>query len=161
MTATPSAAALTNWTVRPLRPEDEARWRVLYAGYAAFYKVEQTEAMASRVWGWLLDLTHSVEGIVAVDGSGQVQGLAHYRDFARPTSASMGGYLDDLFVDPDLRGEGAADLLLEELKRIGRERNWTVIRWITADDNYRARGKYDQLAVRTPWITYDMQPDLA
>jgi hypothetical protein len=32
-----------------------------------------------------------------------------------------------------------------------------VIRWITADDNYRARAKYDQLASRTPWITYDMQ----
>jgi GNAT superfamily N-acetyltransferase len=161
MTVTSSAAAPTNWTVRPLLPEDEARWRDLCAGYAAFYKIEQTEAMASRVWGWLLDPAHSVEGIVAVDRSGQVQGLAHYRDFARPSSASMGGYLDDLFVDPDLRGEGAADVLLTELKRIGRERNWTVIRWITADDNYRARGKYDRFAVRTPWITYDMQPDLS
>jgi GNAT superfamily N-acetyltransferase len=160
MTATPSAAAPPNWTVRPLHSEDEGRWRELYAGYAAFYKVEQTEAMASRVWGWLLDPTHSVEGIVAVDRSSRVQGLAHYRDFARPSSASMGGYLDDLFVDPELRGEGAADLLLKELKRIGRERNWTIIRWITADDNYRARGKYDQFPSARPGLRTTCSPTL-
>jgi ribosomal protein S18 acetylase RimI-like enzyme len=117
--------------------------------------------MASRVWAWLLDPTHSVEGMVAVDPSSRIQGLAHYRDFSRPSSASTGGYLDDLFVDPEVRGEGAADALLTDLKRIGQERNWTIIRWITADDNYRARGKYDQFAVRTPWITYDMEPDLS
>ncbi len=33
-----------------------------------------------------------------------------------------------------------------------------MIRWITADDNYRARAKYDRFAARTPWITYDMEP---
>jgi GNAT superfamily N-acetyltransferase len=161
MTTTPSAAAPPHWTVRPLQSGDERRWRELYAAYAAFYGIEQTESMASRVWAWLLDPTHSVEGTVAVDPSSQIQGLAHYRDFARPSSASTGGYLDDLFVDPEVRGEGAADVLFTELKRIGRERDWTVIRWITADDNYRARGKYDQVSVRTPWITYDMEPDLS
>jgi hypothetical protein len=57
MIATPSAAGPTNWTVCPLRPEDEGRWRALYAGYAAFYKIEQTESMASQIWGWLLDPT--------------------------------------------------------------------------------------------------------
>jgi hypothetical protein len=31
-----------------------------------------------------------------------------------------------------------------------------MIRWTTADDNYRARGVYDRLATRTTWITYDM-----
>lgn len=48
--------------------------------------------------------------------------------------------------------------LLNELRRLGEERGWSVIRWITADDNYRARSKYDRYATRTPWITYDMQP---
>ena len=31
-----------------------------------------------------------------------------------------------------------------------------MIRWTTADDNYRARAVYDELATRTTWITYDM-----
>jgi GNAT superfamily N-acetyltransferase len=159
MNSPPSDASPPTWSVRPIRAEDEARWRELSAGYSAFYAIDQTEEMASRVWGWLLDPAHEVEGIVVVDEGGTVQGLAHFRDYPRPSTASVGGFLDDLFVDPAARGEGAADALLAELRRIGGERGWTVIRWITADDNYRARSKYDQVAVRTPWITYDMEPD--
>lgn len=158
MNAPTSASAHTAWSVRPVSPGDERRWRELYAAYAVFYEVEQGEEMASRVWGWLLDPAHSVEGLVAVDSTGKPQGLAHYREFARPLSAAVGGYLDDLFVDPAVRGSGAVDALLNELKRLGSERGWSVIRWITADNNYRARSKYDRYATRTPWITYDMQP---
>lgn len=73
--------------------------------------------------------------------------------------SSVGGFLDDLFVDPSARGEGSVEALLAALRTIGVERGWTVIRWITADDNYRARAKYDQQARRTPWITYDMTPE--
>jgi hypothetical protein len=32
-----------------------------------------------------------------------------------------------------------------------------VIRWITADDNYRARAVYDRLGERTKWLTYDIK----
>jgi GNAT superfamily N-acetyltransferase len=146
------------WSVRPVERGDKQRWRELYAGYAEFYKVEQTEEMASIVWGWIHDPSQQTEGIVAVDSDGYVQGIAHYREFARPLSATTGGFLDDLFVDPHWRGGGAVDALLDELKQVGRRRGWGVIRWITADDNYRARGKYDQVATRTGWITYDMLP---
>ena len=144
--------------MRAVRASDGERWRELYSGYAAFYKLEQTEEMLSRVWEWLLDPEHQLEGLVAIDGSGEAQGLAHYRDCPRPSSASISGFLDDLFVDPAMRGSGAADALIQELKRIGGRRGWSVIRWITADDNYRARGKYDRYATRSSWITYEMKP---
>jgi hypothetical protein len=49
------------------------------------------------------------------------------------------------------------DALLEALRTIARQRGWSKIRWITADDNHRARSKYDQVAERTMWVTYDMQ----
>jgi hypothetical protein len=42
------------------------------------------------------------------------------------------------------------------LPRLGAERGWTVIRWITADDDHRARRAYDRVATRTAWVTYDM-----
>ena len=38
-----------------------------------------------------------------------------------------------------------------------RARGWTVIRWITAEDNYRARGLYDRVADKTKWATYDIK----
>ena len=88
---------------------------------------------------------------------GTLIGLAHYRVFARPLSASTGGFLDDLFVDPAARGSGAAEALLQALAAEGRNRGWTVIRWITAEDNYRARGLYDRVADRTKWVTYDIR----
>ncbi|HEX7462288.1 MAG TPA: GNAT family N-acetyltransferase [Dermatophilaceae bacterium] len=59
-------------------------------------------------------------------------------------------------MEPAARGTGAVDALLEALRSIARDRGWSKIRWITADDNHRARSKYDQIAVRTMWVTYDM-----
>lgn len=142
--------------IRAVAATDRAAWDRLYAGYAAFYKVEQTDAMRDRVWGWLMDTGHSTEGLVA-ELDGAVVGLAHFRPYARPLSASVGGFLDDLFVDPDLRGSGAAAALIKGLEDLGRARGWSVIRWITADDNYRARGLYDRLADKTKWVTYDIK----
>lgn len=141
------------------RPEagDRAQWGALYAGYADFYRVEQTEAMRDRVWGWIHDPAHEVEGLVA-ETDGQLVGLAHFRPFARPLAASTGGFLDDLFVVPDARGSGAAPALIDALSREAHARGWSVIRWITADDNARARALYDKMAVATRWVTYDLKP---
>jgi|SRR5690554_5894335 len=167
---------------RVVRPEQHHRaaWDHLYQGYARFYRVEQTPAMRDRVWGWIHDPGHEVECLLAVDDQGTVEepggnahgavvdrrggtnarvvGLAHFRQFARPLAATSGGYLDDLFVEAGSRGSGAATLLLTALGDEARLRGWSVIRWITAEDNYRARGLYDKVARRTPWVTYDLLP---
>ena len=132
-------------------------WERLYAGYAEFYRVTQTPEMRARVWGWIMDPAHEVKALVAEDEAGRAVGLAHYRPFARPLAASTGGYLDDLFVDPACRGQRVADALIAAVAEEGRRRGWSVIRWITADDNYRGRGVYDRLATRTMWITYEVK----
>lgn len=142
----------------PLDTRHRADWERLYAGYAEFYKVTQTPQMREKVWGWIHDPAHEVNAVVAEDEAGRAVGLAHYRAFARPLSASTGCFLDDLFVDPSQRGKRVADALLEHLRALAREKGWSTVRWITADDNYRGRGVYDRLAKRTWWITYDMQP---
>lgn len=144
-------------TVRPVEAADHADWSRLYAGYAEFYKVVQTDAMRATVWGWLHDLGCEVEGLVAVDAAGKLIGITHFRAFRRPLSASIGGFLDDLFVDPNARGSGAAQALIAGVEAVGRARGWTVIRWITAADNTLARSVYDRMAVATPWVTYDIK----
>jgi GNAT superfamily N-acetyltransferase len=140
------------------RPTDADRpaWEELYAGYAAFYKVSQTPAMRATVWGWIHSADHSTDAFVA-EAEGRLLGLAHYRPFARPLSASTGGFLDDLFVNPAARGSGAAEALIAAIAEEGRKRGWTVVRWITAEDNYRARVLYDRLAEKTRWTTYDIK----
>ncbi|UFN51271.1 GNAT family N-acetyltransferase [Roseomonas sp. OT10] len=142
----------------PLEPRHRADWERLYAGYAEFYRVAQTPEMRARVWAWILDPAHETEALIAEDAAGRAVGLAHFRAFARPLSATTGGFLDDLFVDPQMRGKGVADALLAALAAEARTRGWSVVRWITAEDNSRARAVYDRTAKLTAWRMYDMPP---
>ena len=149
------------WVVRHVRRDEFEAWTRLYRGYAAFYKWPTSDDHQRQIWGWIHDET-LVEALVAApvddDGNeiGEIQGLAHLREWVRPLRGVKCGYLDDLFVDPDHRGSGAVDALYDAMRAIAVERDWPVIRWTTGDDNYRARAVYDKLATRTMWITYDM-----
>jgi ribosomal protein S18 acetylase RimI-like enzyme len=153
-----SPDVVSSWTVRAPRSDDRQRWGELYRGYATFYRVDQSEADRDVVWSWIHDPMREV-GCLVAERDGRIGGIAHYRPFARPLAASTGCYLDDLFVDPEARGSGAVDALLTALRRVALARGWSVVRWITADDNHRARSVYDRYAERTMWITYDMATD--
>jgi ribosomal protein S18 acetylase RimI-like enzyme len=131
-------------------------WDRLYAGYAAFYKVEQTAEMRDRTWGWIME--GRIICLMAVNADGRPVGIAHLREFLRPLVSTVAGFLDDLYVDPAVRGSGAVDDLFAAAKALGRECGWSVIRWITREDNYRARAVYDRLTTRTNWVTYDLAP---
>ncbi|RFO98220.1 GNAT family N-acetyltransferase [Rhodoferax lacus] len=144
-------------TIRPPEPSDRAAWDSLYQGYADFYQVVQTPEMRERVWGWLQDPAHECQCLMAFDAEGKALGLAHFRAFARPLSASTGGFLDDLFVDPAARGSQAGTQLIAAVRAHAEKHHWSVVRWITADNNYRARSAYDKIATRTAWITYDIK----
>jgi ribosomal protein S18 acetylase RimI-like enzyme len=154
---------VTGWIVRPVHIDDFDAWTRLFRGYAAFYETATSDEHQRQIWSWIHD-DRSVECLVAVptdaggDEIGEPQGIAHLREWVRPLRGVIAGYLDDLFVDPDHRGSGAVDALYDAMNRLAHERGWAIIRWTTADDNYRARAVYDKLATRTTWITYDMTP---
>ena len=154
---------MAEWVVRHVRDDEFGAWTRLYRGYADFYDWPTSDEHQQQIWGWIHD-AKSVEALVAIevdsDGNevGEIQGLAHLREWVRPLRGVVAGYLDDLFVDPEHRGSGAVDALYAAMNAIAIERNWAIIRWTTADDNYRARAVYDKLATRTTWITYDMTP---
>jgi RimJ/RimL family protein N-acetyltransferase len=157
---------VSDWTVRPVRDDEFAPWSRLFQGYADFYRWPTSDAHQQLVWNWIHE-DQSVEALVAVRvdndraETGEPVGLAHLREWVRPLRGVVSGYLDDLFVEPAARGSGAVDALFAEINRLALERHWDVVRWTTADDNYRARSVYDQLATRTTWITYDMTPEPA
>ena len=153
------AAGHAAFSVVRLAEGNRADWDALYAGYAEFYESVQTAPMRDGVWSWLHDPAHELEGLIALNGAGRGIGLAHFRPFARPLAASTGGFLDDLFVAPDWRGRGVADALVEAVVAEARRRGWVMVRWITADDNQRARGFYDRIAEKTPWVTYQIALD--
>lgn len=143
--------------IRAPQAGDREAWGRLYQGYAAFYRSEQSEEMRERVWSWIMEGRAGQQARVA-ELDGRLVGLAHFRPFLRPLAASTGGYLDDLFVEPETRGAGVGRALLLELGQVAQREGWSVIRWITASDNATARSLYDTLAKATPWVTYDMTP---
>ena len=143
-------------TVRPVEEPDRKAWERLYRGYADFYRVDTDDTKLRTLFGWLLDPAHVCEGLMAETDAGKIVGIAHYRSMPSPLRGAEVGFLDDLFVDPTQRGGAAAEALLRGVDEIAATRGWAVVRWITRDNNYRARGLYDRLSTRSDWITYEM-----
>lgn len=144
-------------SIRPLAVGDESHWRVLFRGYRDFYRLQEDEAVVSRVWSWLMGPDHECQALVAENDS-SIVGIAHFRVFSRPSTGTVGIWLDDLFVDPPARGKGVGRSLIGQLTQIAAVEGRSVVRWITAESNRQAQVLYDQIANRTDWVTYDAAP---
>ena len=149
---------MTKVDITGLEQDHYDQWLSLYHGYADHYRATLTPEGIKATWGWLTDDRHPLTGIVALDGK-QVIGLAHFRAMPSPLRGEEIGYLDDLFVDPASRGQQAGEMLLKALQVIAKDEGWPMVRWITRDNNYRARSLYDRHAIKTDWNTYEMFPD--
>jgi GNAT superfamily N-acetyltransferase len=143
-------------TIRQAQPDDRERWGELFRAYGVFYETEFSDAVLGGVWAWIVDADHVLDALVAED-NGAVIGFAHYRSMPDTFSAGTEWYLDDLFVDPESRGSGAATALIEQLKTIAATTNGTL-RWITAADNATAQRVYDKVATKATWVTYEVRP---
>ena len=143
-------------SVSRLEAVDRADWEVLYHGYAEFYQVPMNDQILDTVWGWIHDEGNPFFGLVAKDENGKALGLMHCRQMASPLRGALVGFLDDLFVSPDARGQGVVEKLYVALHELGKQQGWPFIRWITAEDNYRGRAVYDKLSTKTQWVTYQM-----
>ena len=47
--------------------------------------------------------------------------------------------------------------ILNELKVISKSKGWNLVRWITRDDNLRAKSLYDRVAEKTNWDVYELK----
>ena len=145
-----------NNSVRDIQLKDKEQWQELYKGYANFYKVEMNDQILETVWSWLHDKNHELNGIVyEIDEN--IVALAHYRRMPRPLKGQHIGFLDDLFVEPIHRGKKIGEKLLNELKNISKSKEWGLIRWLTRDDNLRAKALYDRVAKKTSWDLYELK----
>ena len=144
-------------SIRPVEQSDHDSWAALHRGYRDFYEHPSDDAAIERVWVWLMDPAHEVNGFVA-EVDGELVGIAHYRRFARPSSGTAGMFLDDLFTTADARGLGVGRALIARVTEVAKAENCTVVRWITSESNTRARILYDSVATHMPLATYDITP---
>lgn len=149
MTAPESAGA----TVRPLAPSDEPAWRRLWAGYLAFYETERPEEVWRTTWARLMDPEIAMHGAIAEAGGAPV-GLVHWLWHFSFWEVRQRVYLNDLYVDPAVRGTGAGRALIEWVYKDADAKGAGTVYWLTAEDNAVARRLYDRIAKRTPFIKY-------
>ena len=142
--------------IRKIWKKDKESWKELYKGYADFYKSPINNKILDTLWNWIMDKNHEVNGIVYVI-DGNLAALAHYRGMPRPLKGKYIGFLDDLYVDPTYRNQKIGQKLMNEIKIISKSEKWDLVRWITHQDNTKAKYLYDKISEKTIWEVYEMK----
>lgn len=141
-------------TVRPLRPEDEAEWRRLWTGYLTFYETAVPEEVYRTTFARLLSGDgHEYHGLIA-ERDGRPVGLTHYLFHRHCWRIENVVYLQDLYVDPEVRGSGAGRALIEAVYAAADAAGCPMVYWLTQEFNATARQLYDRIAKVTPFIKY-------
>ena len=103
--------------IRNIKLEDKNDWITLFQGYADFYQVEINDNITNTVWQWLHTPEHELQGLVG-EINNKVIAFAHYRCMPSPLRGKNIGFLDDLYVLPEYRGQKIGEQLIEQLKQI-------------------------------------------
>lgn len=142
----------TDFHIRPLQAGDRRSWEQLARGYKAFCQSPATPEEYEAAWRRLLQ----AEGIhgIGLWQRGELIGIAHYL-FHPSTWATAVCYLQDMFVLPTHRGNGAGRALIEAVRDHAQDRGAARFYWLTQESNAVARGLYDQLARFSGFIRYD------
>lgn len=142
-------------SIRRLQARDKTDWLRLFRGYIAFYKATVSDDVIESTWQRLLDGAPDFHiALVAVGGDDRPVGLAHVLFHRSTWSPTWYCYLEDLFVEPSLRAGGIGKSLIEAVYREADARGATRTYWATQDFNYRARGLYDKMATKSPFVQY-------
>ena len=137
--------------VAPFQIEDHARWIVLARGYKTFYKTTLSNEEYDKTRQRLL----AQDGIFGLGAThdGQLAGIAHFLFHTNVWTQNV-CYLQDLFVDPFLRGQGIARALIEAVATTAKARGATRFYWLTREHNATGRALYDKVAKFNGFIRY-------
>lgn len=140
-------------TIHDATPRDAAAFRRLWAGFQAHYQLTLPPEVTDATWARILS-PDSPMALRLAWMQGAVVGFALYQH--HPSSWVLGEdcYLEDLYVMPEVRGQGVGRALIEDLKALARARGWHRIYWLTDQTNTAARRLYDTLAPSDNHIRY-------
>ena len=142
-------------SIRSLRPQDREGWDPLWVGYLAFYGKDLAHEQTELTWTRLLDDAFGIHGLVAEVG-GKLVGFAHFSFTHTTWAATQDIYLEDLYVDSSVRGQGIGSALILRLREIAGETGATKIWWDTQIHNETARRLYDSVGQVTDTVKYNL-----
>lgn len=138
--------------IRDARLDDESEWRRLWDGYLAFYETTLAPEITDRTWARIVDPASTVIGRIA-DIDGAIRGFSVSVLHEGTWVAGPICYLEDLFVDPQARGQGLGRRLIQDLAERGRRELWSGLYWHTRHDN-PARRLYDEFVEADDFVRY-------
>jgi GNAT superfamily N-acetyltransferase len=144
-------------TIRPVVPEDYRQWLPLWEGYNRFYgrfgPTALRDTITQMTWARFFDAYEPLHALVAED-AGQLVGLVHYIFHRSTISIAPTCYLQDLFTNESVRGQGIGRKLInavyEQAKLAGIHR----VYWHTHESNSTAMKLYDQVAERSGFVVF-------
>jgi GNAT superfamily N-acetyltransferase len=138
--------------IRDPSAQDEAAWRRLWSAYNAFYNMTLPDIVTQQTWQRILDPHSAIFARLAED-HGEVIGFSVSVLHEGTWTAEPICYLEDLFVEPGSRRQGAGRLLIQDLVDRAQTRRWSRLYWHTRADN-PARALYDQFATADDFVRY-------
>ena len=140
--------------IRVLRTADREQWESLWNGYLRFYRQHLPGEVTAATFQRLLQEGVQPHGLVALR-DGRLVGFVHY--LFHPSSWSLKDYcyLEDLFVDPAVRGAGVGRALIQAVYAVADRAQAASVYWMTQEFNADGRALYDTLARRTSFIRYE------
>ena len=142
------------WPIRPLNADDYDQWLPLWRGYLTFYESSVSDQVTDTTWSRIVAPGEQPHGLCAVDGAGRLGGLVHYLFHRSTWTETSYCYLEDLFVDPAIRGQGLGGRLIAAVERAAVEEGATRLYWNTQHFNTRARVLYDRVSTLSPFVQY-------
>jgi len=142
--------------IRKIELKDEHQWRELWDGYTRFYEREPSEEITRHLWNRIMDPNFPVHGIVAVNKDNSVVGMANYIIHENTSLMTPVCYLQDLYVNPKIRGGGVGRTLIDWLVSEMKVQKWSRLYWNTKENNYRARGLYDKYVPQSGFLKYSI-----
>jgi GNAT superfamily N-acetyltransferase len=129
--------------IRPARTDEIEELLPLIRAYCEFYETEPNDEGLRKMFETLI--SDPSQGAVFIARAGDTAvGFATLDWKWSSLKAARIGYLEDLFVDPETRGRGIADALIEVCADRCRELGMPAMEWLTAPDNHRAQKVYDR-----------------
>ena len=146
--------------IRPINKFDYEAWLPLWDSYNAFYGRHGPTALDLTItevtWARFLNDHEPVHAFVA-EQNGQLTGLVHYIFHRSTTRLTDVCYLQDLYVNKDLRGAGVGRQLIKAVYDAAKTAGSTRVYWQTQDSNTTARTLYDKVANHLGFIVYSQE----
>lgn len=140
--------------IRPLAQADEPAWRKLWTAYLEFYKSSLPDEVYTTTFARLLSDDPWMPSAFIATLDGEPVGLVHYIYHSHCWRVERVCYLQDLYADPSVRGQGVGRKLIEAVYAQADRDGAPSVYWLTQDFNHDARKLYDRIATLTPFIKY-------